>query len=33
MDFHSPHWLDFDIVALVILVLAITLLELTVLGI
>ena len=33
MDFHTRHWLDYDIVALVTLVLAITLLELTVLGI
>ena len=33
MDFDSQHWLDYDIVALVVLVLAITLLELTVLGI
>jgi hypothetical protein len=33
MDFDSKHWLDYDIVALVVLVLAITLLELTVLGI
>jgi hypothetical protein len=33
MDLHTRHWLDYDIVALVTLVLAITLLELTVLGI
>ena len=33
MHFPSRHWLDYDIVALVTLVLAITLLELTVLGI
>jgi hypothetical protein len=33
MDFDRQHWLDYDIVALVVLVLAITLLELTVLGI
>ncbi len=33
MDFDSQHWLDYDIVALVVLALAITLLELTVLGI
>jgi hypothetical protein len=33
MDFDSQRWLDYDIVALVVLVLAITLLELTVLGI
>jgi hypothetical protein len=33
MDFDNQHWLDYDIVALVVLVLAITLLELTVLGI
>jgi hypothetical protein len=33
MDFHTRHWLDYDIVALVTLVLAIMLLEVTVLGI
>jgi hypothetical protein len=33
MDFDRQHWLDYDIIALVVLVLAITLLELTVLGI
>jgi hypothetical protein len=33
MDFHTRHWLDYDIVAFVTLVLAITLLELMVLGI
>ena len=32
MDLHTRHWLDYDIVALVILVLAITLLQLAVLG-
>ena len=32
MDIHSRHWLDYDIVAFVILVLAMTLLELTVFG-
>ena len=30
MDLHTRHWLDYDIVALVILVLAITLLQLAV---
>ena len=33
MDLDGWRWLDYDIVALVVLVLAITLLELTVLGI
>ena len=33
MDLHGWRWLDYDIVALVTLVVAITLLELTVLGI
>jgi hypothetical protein len=33
MDLDSWRWLDYDIVALVTLVVAITLLELTVLGI
>jgi hypothetical protein len=34
MDFHSGYWrwLEYDILALVVVVLAITLLELTVLG-
>ena len=32
MDLHTRHWLDYDIVALAILVLAITLLQLAVLG-